>query len=147
MTTLSRPQVGGASKLVLVLVLVLAGAPSLVKSDEAGSCPFSQGGEISQGWHSRPMPDDYSGGLKEFSVVYTDRALNHMSAPFVKVMQDLNGILNDVYNAAATVILPGSGTFAMVEPVVQKSLLHILLLMMSSNIDARLSTTSFVWYY
>jgi len=45
--------------------------------------------------------------------VYTDRALNHMSAPFMQVMNDLNVLLKGVYGAAATVILPGSGTFGM----------------------------------
>ena len=44
-------------------------------------------------------------------MVYTDRALNHMSAPFMQVMLDLNDVLKTAYNAAATVIVPGSGTF------------------------------------
>ena len=102
-----------ALSLFLLLLAVAAFSPAAVAAEEEGSCPFAHGGGELPGWHSRPMPDDYSGGLKEFSVVYTDRALNHMSAPFVKVMQDLNELLNGVYNAAATVILPGSGTFAM----------------------------------
>lgn len=96
------------------MFLVAFSSSSLVAvSAEEGSCPFAHGGGELPGWHSRPMPDDYSGGLKEFSVVYTDRALNHMSAPFIRVMQDLDGLLKGVYNAAATVILPGSGTFGM----------------------------------
>jgi len=52
-------------------------------------------------------------GLKEFSVIYTDRALNMMSAEFVKVMQDISHILKGVYNAKHTAIIPGAGTFAM----------------------------------
>ncbi|MGI9512828.1 MAG: aminotransferase class V-fold PLP-dependent enzyme [Anderseniella sp.] len=52
-------------------------------------------------------------GLMEFSVVFTDRSLNHMSAKFRKVMTDISGLLKDVYNADATVIVPGGGTFAM----------------------------------
>lgn len=51
--------------------------------------------------------------LQEFSVVYTDRALNHMSEPFKKVMLDMKDILEEVYNAAGTVMIPGSGTYGM----------------------------------
>jgi aspartate aminotransferase-like enzyme len=52
-------------------------------------------------------------GLLEYSVVYTDRALNHMSLSFQGVMRDISQSLKGVYGAAATVIVPGSGTFAM----------------------------------
>lgn len=52
-------------------------------------------------------------GLLEFSVVYTDRALNHMSRRFQGVMKDISAILKEVYNAHATVLVPGSGTFGM----------------------------------
>lgn len=52
-------------------------------------------------------------GLMEFSVVFTDRSLNHMSAVFRKVMTDISGLLKDVYNAEAAVIVPGGGTYAM----------------------------------
>jgi aspartate aminotransferase-like enzyme len=52
-------------------------------------------------------------GLLEYSVVYTDRALNHMSQSFQETMRDISESLKEVYNAAATVIVPGSGTFAM----------------------------------
>lgn len=52
-------------------------------------------------------------GLLEYSVVYTDRALNHMSAQFQEVMNDLSTILKDLYKADAVAIVPGSGTFAM----------------------------------
>jgi len=52
-------------------------------------------------------------GLREFSVVYTDRALNHMSASFQQVMRDISGTLKSVYNARAAVVVPGSGTFGM----------------------------------
>lgn len=52
-------------------------------------------------------------GLMEFSVVFTDRSLNHMSAAFRKVMTDISGLLKDVYNAEACVIVPGGGTYAM----------------------------------
>ena len=52
-------------------------------------------------------------GLLEYSVVYTDRALNHMSARFQHVMNDLSSMLKRVYGARSAVIVPGSGTFGM----------------------------------
>jgi aspartate aminotransferase-like enzyme len=59
------------------------------------------------------LPDVDPDGLLEFSVVYTDRALNHMSAKFQGVMQDVSRTLKQVYNAPAAVVVPGSGTFGM----------------------------------
>ncbi len=58
---------------------------------------------------SQPDPD----GLLEYSVVYTDRALNHMSQRFQGVMKDISRLLKQVYNAQAAVVVPGSGTFGM----------------------------------
>lgn len=52
-------------------------------------------------------------GLLEYSVVYTDRALNHMSKAFQGVMQDLSRLLKELYQADAVAIIPGSGTFGM----------------------------------
>ena len=52
-------------------------------------------------------------GLLEFSVVYTDRALNHMSHKFQGVMKDISSILKEVYQAPSSVLVPGSGTFGM----------------------------------
>ena len=52
-------------------------------------------------------------GLLEFSVVYTDRALNHMSKRFQGVMKDISAILKDVYAAHSVALVPGSGTFGM----------------------------------
>ncbi|MGP4712625.1 aminotransferase class V-fold PLP-dependent enzyme [Psychrobacter sp. DM8] len=52
-------------------------------------------------------------GLLEYSVVYTDRALNHMSKAFQQVMNDLSSELKSVYNADAVVIVPGAGTYGM----------------------------------
>ena len=52
-------------------------------------------------------------GLLEFSVVYTDRALNHMSKKFQGVMTDISAMLKDVYHADAAVFVPGSGSFGM----------------------------------
>jgi len=52
-------------------------------------------------------------GLLEFSVVFTDRSLNHMSAAFQEVMTDISSLLKGVYNADAVAIVPGGGTYAM----------------------------------
>jgi aspartate aminotransferase-like enzyme len=52
-------------------------------------------------------------GLEEFSVVFTDRSLNSMSAAFQRVMTDISGMLKDVYKADAVVVVPGGGTYAM----------------------------------
>lgn len=52
-------------------------------------------------------------GLLEFSVVYTDRSLNHMSQSFQGVMRDISGMLKEVYHAKSAVLVPGSGTFGM----------------------------------
>ena len=59
------------------------------------------------------LPQIDPDGLLEFSVVYTDRALNHMSQRFQGVMQDISGILKEVYHAKSAVLVPGSGTFGM----------------------------------
>lgn len=59
------------------------------------------------------LPNVDPDGLLEFSVVYTDRALNHMSARFRGVMTDISAILKEVYRAKAAVLVPGSGTFGM----------------------------------
>ena len=55
---------------------------------------------------------DPSGPL-EYSVVYTDRSLNHMSGPFQEVMRDISNSLKEVYRAKAVAVVPGSGTFGM----------------------------------
>ena len=52
-------------------------------------------------------------GLLEYSVVFTDRALNHMSQRFQGVMRDISGVLKEVYHAHSAVVVPGSGTFGM----------------------------------
>lgn len=59
------------------------------------------------------LPQVDPDGLLEYSVVYTDRALNHMSQRFQRVMQDINRTLKQVYKAEAAVVVPGSGTYAM----------------------------------
>ncbi len=52
-------------------------------------------------------------GLLEFSVVFTDRSLNHMSAAFQGVMRDISGMLKEVYNADGVALVPGGGTYGM----------------------------------
>ncbi|MEO0401975.1 MAG: aminotransferase class V-fold PLP-dependent enzyme [Pseudomonadota bacterium] len=52
-------------------------------------------------------------GLEEFSVVFTDRSLNHMSVAFQGVMNDISSMLKEVYAADAVVVIPGGGTFGM----------------------------------
>ncbi len=52
-------------------------------------------------------------GLEEFSVVFTDRSLNHMSTSFQQVMRDISGMLKQVYNADGVAIIPGGGTYGM----------------------------------
>ena len=59
------------------------------------------------------LPDVDPDGLLEFSVVFTDRSLNHMSGRFQQVMNDISSTLKEVYNAAAVVVVPGGGTFGM----------------------------------
>lgn len=61
---------------------------------------------------NQPEPVD-PGGLLEFSVVFTDRSLNHMSKRFQSVMRDLSATLKRVYGARSAVIVPGGGTFGM----------------------------------
>jgi aspartate aminotransferase-like enzyme len=52
-------------------------------------------------------------GLLEYSVVFTDRSLNHMSQSFQRVMNDISGMLKGVYNAESAIVVPGGGTYAM----------------------------------
>ena len=59
------------------------------------------------------LPDIDPDGLLEYSVVFTDRSLNHMSKTFQGVMNDISTTLKSVYRASAVVIVPGSGSFGM----------------------------------
>ena len=59
------------------------------------------------------LPNVDPEGLLEYSVVYTDRAVNHMSAAFQRVMTDISGTLKRAYRAKAAIVVPGSGTFGM----------------------------------
>lgn len=61
------------------------------------------------------LPHDHidEGGLQEFSVVFTDRSLNHMSARFQGVMRDISAMLREVYKGSAVALVPGGGSYAM----------------------------------
>ncbi|MFL5273754.1 MAG: aminotransferase class V-fold PLP-dependent enzyme [Anaeromyxobacteraceae bacterium] len=59
------------------------------------------------------LPDVDPDGLLEFSVVYSDRALNHMSKRFQGVMREVSSTLKELYRARSAVVVPGSGTFGM----------------------------------
>lgn len=59
------------------------------------------------------LPDLDPNGLLEYSVVFTDRSLNHMSQQFQGVMNDISATLKSVYNADAVVVVPGGGTYGM----------------------------------
>ena len=59
------------------------------------------------------LPDVDPDGLLEYSVVYTDRAVNHMSGQFQSAMKDISSTLKAVYAADAVAVVPGSGTFGM----------------------------------
>jgi aspartate aminotransferase-like enzyme len=59
------------------------------------------------------LPDVDPDGLLEYSVVYSDRAVNHMSQSFQGVMRDISATLKDVYKAHSAIVVPGSGTFGM----------------------------------
>ncbi len=62
---------------------------------------------------SNPISSVDPDGLLEYSVVFTDRSLNHMSQSFQGVMNDISSTLKSVYNAEAIVVVPGGGTYAM----------------------------------
>jgi aspartate aminotransferase-like enzyme/uncharacterized protein (DUF952 family) len=62
---------------------------------------------------SLPRREVDPGGLLEYSVVFTDRSLNHMSRRFVGVMQDIVDILCTTYGARTAAVVPGGGTYAM----------------------------------
>ena len=71
------------------------------------------GNEIERGVMPGLLPDVDPDGLLEYSVVYTDRAVNHMSGSFQTVMNDISTMLREVYNADSVAVVPGSGTFGM----------------------------------
>jgi len=59
------------------------------------------------------LPNIDPDGLLEFSVVFTDRSLNHMSSSFQGVMKEISGALRSVYNSEAAIVIPGGGTYGM----------------------------------
>ena len=59
------------------------------------------------------LPEPDADGLLEYSVVFTDRSLNHMSRKFQQVMRDISSVLKEAYHAHSAIVVPGSGTFGM----------------------------------
>ncbi|HSF91839.1 MAG TPA: aminotransferase class V-fold PLP-dependent enzyme [Paracoccaceae bacterium] len=59
------------------------------------------------------LPNVDPDGLLEYSVVFTDRSLNHMSASFQGIMRNISDTLKSVYNAASVAVVPGGGTYGM----------------------------------
>jgi aspartate aminotransferase-like enzyme len=59
------------------------------------------------------LPQVDPDGLLEFSVVYTDRALNHMSKKFQGVLRGITDTLKRTYHAPTAIVMPGSGSFGM----------------------------------
>lgn len=59
------------------------------------------------------LPDVDPDGLLEYSVVFTDRALNHMSQRFQGVMRDISAVLKQAYGARSAIVVPGGGTYGM----------------------------------
>jgi aspartate aminotransferase-like enzyme len=80
--------------------------PTAIPSNRVGSRKRS---ESPKNRAPHPDPD----GLLEYSVVYTNRSLNHMSRKFQQVMKDVSSNLKEVYGAHSAALVPGSGTFAM----------------------------------
>jgi aspartate aminotransferase-like enzyme len=70
-------------------------------------------GALSRRSKNLPPKNVLQSELKEYSVVYTDRALNLMSEPFQQVMNDISATLKSAYKAQAAVVIPGSGTYGM----------------------------------
>lgn len=58
-------------------------------------------------------PKARTSDLREFSVVFTDRSLNSMSASFGEVMRGLHAGLTEAYQAQSCAIIPGGGSYAM----------------------------------
>jgi aspartate aminotransferase-like enzyme len=85
-----------------------------VRSDSAGRTGQPASAAV---WQSAavtlPRPEIDPDGLLEYSVVFTDRSLNHMSAAFQAVMRDVSATLKKVYGAHSVAIVPGGGTFGM----------------------------------
>jgi aspartate aminotransferase-like enzyme len=79
--------------------------------------PSTQRSPSARKWSSSPIPGQHAAvdpeGLDEFSVVYTDRAINHMSKKFQAAMKDISSNLKEVYGAHSAALVPGGGTYAM----------------------------------
>lgn len=98
-------------------------APRVGAGDTTGTLPQNAGVSVRRAVRqtqsketcsvSEPAPRVDPDGLLEYSVVFTERSLNHMSAAFQSVMRDISSGLREVYQADAVAVIPGGGTFAM----------------------------------
>jgi len=82
-------------------------------SSRVGSRTLASGSDGPKDLTFAKVPKEDFGQYKEYSVIFTNRALNLMSDPFQRVMRDLNELLKATYNADKVAIIPGSGTFGM----------------------------------
>jgi aspartate aminotransferase-like enzyme len=89
-------------------VVIALGAPVALRRVNPPNQELWQSAEV-----ELPRPDVDPDGLLEYSVVFTDRSLNHMSKRFVAVMQDIIDVLSTTYGAETVAVVPGGGTYAM----------------------------------
>ena len=85
-----------------------------------GKCPAKDCNKASVEPTKSPAPQEQkisskivNTGLKEYSVIYTDRAINLLSNPFKKVMRGISATMKEVYNAHSVALIPGSGSYGM----------------------------------
>ena len=104
------------AKLFALKMLLFLTVSSSSFSAATEECPHNK---HASKYHLQPLRGHYHGDeslpkvLDEFSVVYTDRALNSMSDAYVQIHRELKAVLKEAYNADNAVWLPGSGTYAM----------------------------------
>lgn len=92
---------------------LLPGVQRAAKSTRLATRTFSLVSDGSKKLCYNKVPKEDFGQYSEYSVIFTNRALNLMSDPFQRVMRDLNDLLKYTYNAHKVAIIPGSGTFGM----------------------------------
>jgi aspartate aminotransferase-like enzyme len=96
------------------LISPIAATTSLSSSATSSHRFFSSTGPPEEDeLHYTSVAKGDMGEFQEYSVIFTNRALNLMSKPFQQVMRDLNMLLKKTYNADKVAIMPGSGTFGM----------------------------------
>ena len=87
-------------------------------------------------------------GLLEFSVVYTDRSLNHMSKSFMGVINDISSILKEVYHAKSAVVVPGSGTYSIwINGNIPNGIITYTATAVVTNTNVPVLGDQYGWYY